>query len=124
MRPQTFAMDLQSRRSPSSIPEDSSWQTTRPVLTTGPGVPHLGYPAIFANVNDSCVEEWLATCERINAYKKWFEAGNLSSVRLHLAGVVSISHKNDQVEFLTWFPLKNPLADVFSLAAVRRLSGE
>ncbi|KAK8773488.1 hypothetical protein V5799_011985 [Amblyomma americanum] len=81
-------------------------------------------PAIFSGTDDTDVEDWLASYERVSAYNKWDDSVKLTNVIFYLSDVANLWFRNHEADISNWAALKTSLTEVFGRLAVRKLCAE
>ncbi|KAK8757326.1 hypothetical protein V5799_005042 [Amblyomma americanum] len=107
------------------MPETAT-QTTSPlpsaVFCSGAARQHD--QAIFSDTDETDVEDWLASYERVSAYNKWDGTVKLTNVIFYLSDVANLWFRNHEADILSWAALKTSLTEVFGRPAARKLCAE
>lgn len=79
---------------------------------------------VFSGTDDSDVEDWLSTYDRVSVPNRWDDTAKLNNVLFYLSNVAHLWFKNHEKDFTTWSAFKAALIDVFGRPAVRQLRAE
>lgn len=79
---------------------------------------------VFSGTDDSDVEDWLSTYDRVSVPNRWDDTAKLNNVIFYLSNVAHLWFKNHEKDFTTWSAFKAALIDVFGRPAVRQLRAE
>ncbi|XP_077523590.1 uncharacterized protein LOC144134566 [Amblyomma americanum] len=123
----SLALELRTRAltTTSAMPETVT-QTASPLPSAVfcSGAARQCDPTIFSGTDDTDVEDWLASYERVSAYNKWDDSVKLTNVIFYLSDVANLWFRNHEADISSWAALKTSLTEVFGRPAVRKLRAE